>query len=230
MTTPLDIISNTPLFNGLPPPQLAEMQEMAVLKTYNKHQIIFSEGDTGDGFYIAVSGKVKISKVSPDGKEQILHIFGPGEPFGEVPVFSGSPFPATAMALQNSRLLFFARREFIARITRNPDLALNMLAVLARRLRSFVHQIENLSLKEVPARLSSYLLLLAREQQTPNAVQLDISKGHLASLLGTVPETLSRILARMSSAGLIEVDGSHIHLLNHDELTALAEQQTRLAN
>ncbi len=230
MTTLLDIISITPLFNGLPPPQLAEMQEMAVLKTYNKHQIIFSEGDTGDGFYIVASGKVKISKIAPDGKEQILHIFGSGEPFGEVPVFSGSPFPATAEALQDSRLLFFARREFMARITRNPDLALNMLAVLARRLRSFVHQIENLSLKEVPARLSSYLLLLAREQQTPHAVQLDISKGHLASLLGTVPETLSRILARMSSAGLIEVDGSHIRLLNHDELTALAEQQTRLGN
>ena len=86
---------------------------------------------------MVVSGKVKIFKVSMEGKEQILHIFGPGEPFGEVPVFAGQQFPASAEALEKSRLFFFSREAFIDLIKRNPDLALNMLAVLSRRLRRF---------------------------------------------------------------------------------------------
>jgi CRP/FNR family transcriptional regulator len=103
-------------------------------------------------------------------------------------------------------------------IENNPSIALNMLAVLSRRLRQFATQIENLSLKEVPARLAGYLLYIAKEQKNEGVVQLPVSKGQLASLLGTIPETLSRIFARMSDEGLIQVEGRSITILDRQGL------------
>lgn len=163
-------------------------------------------------------GRVKIFKMSLDGKEQILHIFGPGEPFGEVPVFHGNPYPANAVALESSSMLFFPRRKFIDLINSTPSLALSMLAVLSMRLRRFAAQIESLSLKEVPARLAAHLIYLTEEQKNTKAVTLDIPKGQLASLLGTSPETLSRIFAKMTKEGLIKVSGKEIEIRRYNKL------------
>jgi CRP/FNR family transcriptional regulator len=217
------IISSIPLFQGLSIEELQEIRNIAVDKFYGKGRTIFLEGDDGNGFYVVADGKVKIFKVSMDGKEQILHIYGPGHPFGEVPVFSGKKFPANAQALLKSHLLFFPRTAFIDLISKNPSLSLNMLAVLSTRLRQFTLQVENLSLKEVPGRLASYLLYVSEEQGSDTLVSLPISKGQLASLLGTIPETLSRILAKMSSNQLIRVDGKDIYLLDMMGLEDLAE-------
>ncbi len=219
----IEVISVAPLFNGLNIDALQTVAAIALYKDYNKGQIIFSEGDSGNGFYIVAAGKVKIFKISAEGKEQILHIFGAGEPFGEVPVFTGRPFPANAQAISASRILFFPKSAFIAAIARNPSLALSMLGILSMRLREFTVQIENLSLKEVPGRLSSYLLYLSDEQKNPHSVRLGISKSQLASLLGTIPETLSRMLARMAASRLICVQGNDIRLLNREELQNLSE-------
>lgn len=215
-----ELIGKSVLFGGLPAEQLDAIVKIAVEKKFAKGDTIFFEGDPGDGFYMVGEGKVKIFKMSALGKEQILHIFGPGEPFGEVPVFHGQPFPANAEALAKSSLIFFPREKFIALVHDNPSLALNMLAVLSMRLRRFVAQIEDLSLKEVPARLAGYLLYLLEEQQAEDSVELEISKGQLASLLGTIPETLSRIFAKMSDEGIIAVDGKKIHILDRAALTA----------
>lgn len=212
------LIAASPLFQGLPVHELAEIEKIAIEKSYGKDETIFFEGDEGTGFFMVLEGRVKIFKMSLQGKEQILHIFGEGEPFGEVPVFHGQPFPASAETLLKSRLLYFPRKEFIDLVTRSPSIALNMLAVLSMRLRRFTVQIENLSLKEVPARLASYLLYLAEEQGRADRVELAISKGQLASLLGTIPETLSRIFAKMSEEGLIEVQGRTILLLDREGL------------
>jgi len=219
----LEIISQTPIFQNLTEDDLERIRRIAKDKFYNKGQTVFSEGDNGNGFYVVVSGKVKIYKVSLEGKEQILHIYGPGNPFGEVPVFSGEQFPANAQTLLKSHLLFFPRTAFIELIAKNPSLCLNMLAVLSMRLRQFTLQVENLSLKEVPGRLASYLLYLAQEQDETTTVSLPISKGQLASLLGTIPETLSRILAKMNNSSLIEVSGGKITLLDAAGLEDLAE-------
>jgi len=219
----LSIISNTPLFKGLPQIQLKKIKEIAVKKECKKGSLIFSEGDKGNGFYIVDSGRVKIYKVSIEGKEQILHIFGRGEPFGEVPVFSGSVFPANAQAIEKCSLIFFPRKAFIQLISENIPIVLNMLSMLSMRLRQFTVQIENLSLKEVPGRLAGYLLLLTKEQQGKDIIQLNISKGQLASLLGTIPETLSRIFSKMNDMGLIEVEGLKIKILDSDGLKDLAE-------
>jgi CRP/FNR family transcriptional regulator len=218
-----EIISSVPLFEGLPEDQLREIKKIAMSKNFKKGETIFSEGDPGSGFYVVAEGIVKIYKVSSEGKEHILHIFGMGEPFGEVPVFTGQPFPANAESLSVSRLLFFPREAFVDLITGNPSLALNMLAVLSMRLRQFTVQIENLSLKEVPGRLASYLLYLADEQGIADIVSLNISKSQLASLLGTIPETLSRIFAKMTEMNLIAVSGRKIDLLDRSELVKLAE-------
>jgi len=219
----LQIISQTPIFQNLPEDALKMIRRIAKDKFYNKGQTVFSEGDDGNGFYVVAAGKVKIYKVSLEGKEQILHIYGPGNPFGEVPVFSGEQFPANAQTLLKSHLLFFPRTAFTELIAKNPSLCLNMLAILSLRLRQFTIQVENLSLKEVPGRLAAYLLYLVQEQEAEDSVSLPISKGQLASLLGTIPETLSRILTKMSNRGLIDVSGGKITLLDPVGLEELAE-------
>ena len=219
----LEVMSQAPIFQNLSEADLKSILGIARDRYYNRGEIVFSEGDDGNGFYVVAAGKVKIYKVSLEGKEQILHIYGPGNPFGEVPVFSGKKFPANAQTLLKSHLLFFPRTAFAELIAGNPSLCLNMLAVLSTRLRQFTLQVENLSLKEVPGRLASYLLYLAREQKSDGTVFLPISKGQLASLLGTIPETLSRILARMSNKSLIEVTGGEITLLDPVGLEDLAD-------
>jgi CRP/FNR family transcriptional regulator len=219
----LHTISDSLLFKGLPEEQLKKVEGIAVERHFKRGEMIFSEGHEADGFYIVARGRVKIYKVSVDGKEQILHIFGPCEPFGEVPVFSGQHFPAYAQALVKSQLLFFPRSAFVELVTANPSLAMNMLAVLSMRLRQFTVQVENLSLKEVPGRLAAYLLYLAEEQGSQESVTLSIPKVQVASLLGTIPETLSRIFAKMSSQDLIEVQDRNIKLLNPSALRDLAE-------
>jgi CRP/FNR family transcriptional regulator len=231
-------ISQTSLFKGLSEDQLDRIQSIAIERHYAKSDTIFWDGDEGTGFYIVSQGMVKIFKLSSDGKEQILHIYGPGQPFGEVPVFTGRNFPANAQAVKKSRLLFFPRQAFVDLITQHPSLALNMLAILSMRLRQFTVQVENLSLKEVPGRLASYLIYLSEEQTEAlaektkkiqsvtkghgQAVTLPISKGQLASLLGTIPETLSRIFNKMSTQGIISVQGATIVLENLEALEDLS--------
>lgn len=217
------ILVQIPFLHGLSEDNFDKLRQIMVDKVYPKGGIIFNEGDDADGFYVVADGRVKIHKVSLDGKEHILHIYGPGNPFGEVPMFSGQRFPANAMALVKSRVLYFPRSAFVRLITENPSLSLNMLAVLSRKLREFTIQIENLSLKEVPGRLASYLIYLNREQGRPEKMKLNVSKGQLASLLGTIPETLSRIFARMSAQNLIEVNGAEIKIIDDGGLHDLAE-------
>lgn len=218
-----DIIARIPLFSGLSRGQLSQFQGIAMEKSFGRGELIFSEGDEGSGFYVILAGTVKVFKLSADGKEHILHIFTTGQTFGEVPVFAGENFPANAEAIHPARVLFFPRAAFVALLEKNPALSLKLLADLSLKLRQFAVQIENLSLKEIPARLATYLLYLAEEQGRADHVTLSISKGQLASLLGTIPETLSRIFAKLSSQQLILVEGRKITLLDTDGLKELAQ-------
>ncbi len=224
----LNLMASIPLFQGLPKEQIEDLAMIATDQTFKKGDIIFSEGDDGTGFYVVITGRVKIFKLSIEGKEQILHIFGPGEIFGETPVFAGEHFPANAELLEESRSFFFPRESLVSLIKRNPSLALNMLAILSRRLRRFAGLIDDLSLKEVPGRLAAYLLYLSEQYEGTTELELTVTKGQLASLLGTIPETLSRILGKMTAQDLIECDGPHIRILDHRGLQALAESGGRL--
>jgi CRP-like cAMP-binding protein len=226
----IDHVVAIPLFEGLSRGQHEALARIAVNRSYKKGQTIFSEGDEGAGFYAIISGRVKIFKLSPEGKEQILHMMGAGEIFGEVPVFTGHEYPANAEAHINSLLLFFPRNSFIALVKKDPSLSLNMLALLSWRLRRFAAMIEDLSLKEVPGRLAAYLLYLSKRSSNKDDLELDISKGQLASILGTIPETLSRILGKMGRQGLIRSEGSRMRILDRATLEEIARKGRKLEN
>ena len=219
----VDIISSIALFRGLPESQLAELSEILVDQTFNRSVTIFSEGDEAAGFYAVISGRIKIFKLSPEGKEQIIHIFGPGNIFGEVPVFAGGRFPAYAETIEKSRVFFFPRNSFIELIKKEPSLAMNMLAELSKKLRQLTRLIEELSLKEVPGRFAAYLLLMGERGGNPDIIDLDITKTQLAGLLGTIPETLSRMLGKMINQRIIEVNGRIIKILDRNALIEMSE-------
>lgn len=221
-------LTRIPLFKGLTPKQYDDLAMIITDQELGRGQTIFAEGDQGSGFFVVVSGLVKIYKLSPDGKEQILHIFGPGEPFAEAAVFTGSTYPAHAIALEKSRVFFIPRNSFIALIKESPELAMNMMAALSVRLKKFAHMIEDLSLKEVPGRLAAHILYLSDLEGNTDRIRLQIGKAQLASLLGTIPETLSRILAKLSKQGLIESKGPAITILDRDGLKDLAAGEKRL--
>lgn len=219
-----DILIKSQLFGGLPEEHIVEIEKIAVDKHYNKGDIIFYDGDEGVGFYLVVAGSINVYKLSPDGKEQILHIVKEGDTIGAVPVFSGKSFPANARAISKSHLLFFDRNKFIQLITNKPSLTMNILALLSMRLREFTIQVENLSLKKIPGRLAAYLLYLAQEQGNKDLIKLTISKVQLANLLGTGPESLSRALGNMKTKKLVAEEGANIRLINRGLLEELAER------
>jgi CRP-like cAMP-binding protein len=218
-----DILTKSQLFGGLSEEHISEIEKNAIDKHFNKGDVIFYDGDEGDGFYLVVAGSVNVYKLSPEGKEQILHIVKEGDTIGAVPVFSGKSFPANARAISKSHLLFFDRKKFIQLITNKPSLTMNILALLSMRLREFTIQVENLSLKEIPGRLAAYLLYLSQEQGNKDLIKLNISKGQLANFLGTGPESLSRALGNMKSKKLVEEEGANIRLINRGALEELAE-------
>ena len=229
-----EFMAGLQLFEGLSARDLESLASLASEVRLDKGRTIFLEGGEAKGFYIAKSGLVKIFKLAPDGREQIIHIYGPGEPFAEVPVFEGGAYPANAVAIEESVLLFFPREAIRRLLTREPSLALAWLAVLARKLRRFTIQVENLTLKESPQRLAAYLLDLSDRAgggdapEGASVVELDMAKGHLAGLLGTAQETLSRILKKLTEAGYITVKGRRIELLDRAALEALAAGDERL--
>ena len=215
------------LFSGLLQAQYDALSRIGMKRSYRKGERIFSECDEGTGFYVVFAGRVKIFKISAEGKEQILHFCGPGDSFGEVSVFTGQGFPADAVATLPSTVLFFPRAAFVGLIRKDPTLALNMMAQLSKRLRQFAGLIEDLSLKEVPGRLAKYLLYLSG-RDGKGTVNLDVSKGQLAALLGTIPETLSRILTKLNRQDLIRSRGAQIRILDRQGLEEIALEGKRL--
>ncbi len=215
-------LSRSQLFQGLYPQELQLVNKIIIYKNFSKGESIFWQGEPCDGFYLIKKGKVKIFQMSTLGKEQILHIFETGGNFAEVSAFDGKCFPASAIAITNTELLFFPRSDFLMLLEKYPTLAINMLATFARHLRKFARLVEDLSLKEVPARLAAYLLDLRERHGNIDSVKLDIPKSQLAALLGTIPETLSRVFYKLSSEGLITIDGSEIQVLDLKGLRTLA--------
>jgi CRP/FNR family transcriptional regulator len=216
-------LKKTSLFEGFPQNQLKALANITIEKYFDKGQPLFFEGEEAKGIYVIVAGKVKVYKLSLEGKEQILQIFGPGEVFGQVPVFEGGVFPASATAIERSNLLFLPTKALMDLIKKDPAITINMLAILSRRIKQFVQMIEDLTLKDTPSRLAAYLLHLSEIGDGSSDVELDITKTLLASFLSTTPETLSRILGKMSSKGLIQVRGRKIRLTDWKALEDLAE-------
>lgn len=220
-----DQLKVIPLFSPLTDAQKETLAARAVVSPCAKGKLLFMEGDEAAGLYFLLEGKVKIFRAAPDGREAVLHIFGPGEPFGEVAVFQGGKFPASAECVEAGKSLFLPRKALLDGISKDPALALNMLASLALRLRSFAAKVETLTLMETPQRLAAYLLLISEEQgeKEDGSFQLDISKALLAGLLGTARETLSRCLTRMAEQGAINVSGRNVRIMDRAFLEGLAQ-------
>jgi CRP/FNR family transcriptional regulator len=221
-----ELLKRCPLFAGLKEEDLKRIRAVASLRQVGKRGILFGEGEEAKGFYVILSGKVKLYKISPEGKEQILHVVSAPDAFAEAALFLEGSYPAFAEALTDSQLLFFPKRDFIQLIERNPKLSINMIVSLSHFLRRFASLIEELSLKEVSSRIAKYLIdlsmRLSKEGKSPKEVELDLSKTQLASKLGTISETLSRTLAKMKAKGIIDVKGNRILILNREALEELA--------
>jgi len=222
----IDLLRRCPLFAGLKEEDLKRIRAIASLKKVQKKEILFSDGEEARGFYVILSGKIKLYKVSVEGKEQILHIVSAPDAFAEAALFLEGSYPAFAEALTDCQLLFFPKRDFIRLIEKNPQLSINMIVTLSHYLKRFASLIEELSLKEVSSRVAKYLIDLqmksTKEGKSPKEVELDLSKTQLALKLGTISETLSRTLAKMKAKGIIDVKRSRILILNRETLEELA--------
>jgi CRP/FNR family transcriptional regulator len=214
-------IRDLPLFSALSVAELRQLMGRSAVRVYKRNDIIFMEGDSYAGLYLVLSGRVKAFKTNPEGKEQIIHLLGPREPFADVPLFTGGPYPVTAQALEDTRLLFIPRQAFLDLLHGNPEISVRMLGAFAKRLRRLVNLVESLSLKEVTARLARYLAEEAQKTSRTTLV-LPISKANLAALLGTIPETLSRSLHELENRGLISVQGKQIVIRDQSTLQQMA--------
>jgi CRP/FNR family transcriptional regulator len=221
-----ELLKRCPLFGGLKEEDLKRIRAIASLRQVEKKEILFSDGEIAKGFYVILSGKIKLYKVSSEGKEQILHVVSAPDAFAEAALFLEGSYPAFAEALTDCQLLFFPKRDFLQFIEKHPQLSINMIVTLSQYLKRFASLIEELSLKEVSSRIAKYLvdlsLKLSKEGKSAKEVELDLSKTQLALKLGTISETLSRTLAKMKAKGIIDVRKSKILILNREALEELA--------
>jgi len=214
------ILRQVPLFAGLNALDLERVSRLVIRRKFRKGQLIISEGQELEGFYIVISGQVKIYKFSSEGKQQILHLVAPGGTFAEVAAFTKGFSPANASAIIDSEVFFLFKNDLVKLIRDKPQISLNMLASMSQYLRQMVAVIEELALKDVSARLAKYLLDLAPGQVME--IKLAISKKELASRLGTISETLSRTLNKFKSKKVIKVAGNRITIVNKARLEEIS--------
>lgn len=218
-------IQDVTLFNGVSAENLKLLISRAVYKKYQPGQLIIGEADPIRAFYVVISGRLKLSKSSPEGKEQTLSLLGPGDPFGLCTAFATDSFPAAAMAIEESSVIIIPGEFMEAIAKKEPALLLNIIRILSERLKESMTLIESLALKEIPGRLSSFLLhTLSREAgEKKNKLELTITQRELAKILGATPEALSRTLRKMSNDGILAVEGRMITILNRKAMESLAE-------
>ena len=216
------ILKTCPFFAGLSDVDIEALMGIARVRESSRGELLFSDGEKAVGFFVVLDGKVKVYKLSPEGKERILHIIHPGGTFAEAAIFADGLYPAYAEPLQSSKLLFLPKEGFLNLLMDNGRISINMIAGLSKFLRQFANQIEDLTFKDVPSRLARYLMVLS--EGVKESLELPISKSQLASNLGTVSETLSRTLRKLSEDDLISVSGKKVEILDFDRLEELAEK------
>ena len=220
-----DIIKHIPLFQGLPEEQMEILAACAREKRYAPGQTIFVDTQEAQAFYLVVWGRVKIFKSALDGREQTIFLFGPGEPFC-LTALTDEFSPASAMALEDTRIIMFPANvlEDVAR--QEPSLLFNMILVLSRRLKQSLNLIESLSLKEIPQRLATFLVHSGEQKKDPDVFELGFSQRELAKILGATPETLSRVFKKLGSDGVLSVEGRTIRIRNRQALEELARAES----
>jgi CRP-like cAMP-binding protein len=215
------------IFSGLDDNELDTLSKIVKQKTFNKGDIIFFDTEPYLGFYITVTGLVKIYKISKDGKEHILHLISSFNTFAEVPLFENFNeifedsfrYPANAMALEDdTRVILIPARQFRELLESNTKICIKMVSGFAKRLRHLNHHIEELTLKDVTRRVAGYILTEQNKAKDNDSISLNISKNDLAAYLGTIPETLSRTLKKLQDEEMIAVDGKVIKICDMERL------------
>jgi len=211
------------LFTGLPQPDLEQIAAVTSLKSLDKGEYLFHEGDVAHGFYVVQRGAVNVHRVNAAGKEQVIHVFRAGDPFAEVALASATGYPADARAIEPTQVLLVQKSGILALLKRQPELALRMLGSMSSHLRVLVGQLEDLTLKDVETRLANWLVKRCPDprSQKPVAIELKMTKRVLAAELGTVSETFSRTLAKFRGQRLLSVQDKTITVLNPAALHAL---------
>jgi CRP/FNR family transcriptional regulator len=217
----LRILEEVPLLSALDRRGLDELLRSCQRQQAPRGSEVFGPDQPAEALYVVLTGRVKVFKLSHKGDEQVLHHMGPGGIFGEAAVLGGGNYPAFAEALEDATLLRVSRSTLLSSIARNPELALGLMAGLSSKLHEFARLIEQLSLKEVPARLADVLLALAARASS-DTFELDRTKRQLAARIGTVAETLSRTLRKLARDRIVRVEGPRITILDRQALEDLA--------
>ena len=188
--------------------------------------VLFITGDECRGLYIIETGRVRIYRTNSEGREQVLHVEGPGRPVAELPLFDGGPYPASAVALEETRLIFLPRADFESLYRTNPDIAQAIIRALGRRLRHLVHVTETLAFRDVAARLALLLVGYAERtgRDTPDGIELtlDRTQEELAIEIGAARESVSRAMKQLRRKGLVRrIDRDHLLIPELSRLRAL---------
>ena len=213
-------------FRRLQPDDRRRLAEVARAHSYPKGSVIFSEGEPSDFFITIVTGRVKVYKATPAGKEVILEIFGPGDPLGATAAYEGRPFPASAVALEDTQCVLIPRGGFFALLEQHPSLVRGLLTGLTHRLVELTTRIADLSGARVEARFARLFLKLAKDIGRPGGggtlIPLPLSRQELADMTGTTIETCIRIMSRWGKENIVRTDKDGFTLLDPDALETVA--------
>lgn len=205
-------LANVSYFSGLEENLMDDLARRAARREFRPEETVFLEGDDCRGLYVLESGWLKVTKLAPNGREQVLHFLAPGEAFNALSVFTGAPNPATVVALEASVIWLIDREAMLELLENHPAIAQHVIRDLAGRLLHMVSLVEDISLRTVEERLARLLLEKAGDRKLdrrPWATQAE-----MAARLGTVPDVLNRALRKLSEEGLIEVARHQITILD----------------
>jgi CRP/FNR family transcriptional regulator, cyclic AMP receptor protein len=204
----VELLRQMPIFAELEDTTIHQLAARCVTRDFGVGRVLFTAGDTCRGLYMIQSGRVRIYRTSPDGKEQILHIEGPGRPVAELPLFDGGPYPASAITLEPSRLMFLARDDFEAMYREHPDVAHGVIRALGKRLRHLVQVTETLAFHDVAARLAMLLVGYTERSGLPTPlgieITLDRTQEELSMEIGSARESVSRAMRQLKRTGLVQ--------------------------
>jgi CRP/FNR family transcriptional regulator len=208
LATTASLLHRLAIFSELGDDVIQQLAARCVGRDFAAGRVLFTSGDTCRGLYVIATGRVRIYRTSADGKEQVLHIEGPGRPVAELPLFDGGVYPASAVTAEPSRLIFLARDDFEAMYRAHPDVAQAIIHGLGTRLRHLVHVTETLAFHDVAARLAILFVGYAERTGTPTPsgieLKLDRTQEELSLEIGTARESVSRAMRQLKQSGLVE--------------------------
>lgn len=220
MTVEIAFLKSIPYFSGLSPGELDSIQKLIFEKTAQRGDIIVFEGEPAEALYFVGSGAVKMFKTSVDGKEQILNIVRPGESFNDVSIFDGGQNPASAGAMGPVILYGIEKTDVDAVLRKNPQVALNVIAVLVSQVRRLVSLVEDLSFRHVVGRVANILIKYGGDG-TGSSQRL--TQQDMAAMAGTAREVVGRSLKALEAEGMIRMDRHRIVVTNREALEEMAE-------